>query len=55
MNDRYDAKTGKPGVPCDGFAPYCGMDLADSDTNDGTFQPWMNKWASLLHSYGVVD
>ena len=23
----------------------CGMDLADSDTNDGTFQPWMTKWA----------
>jgi hypothetical protein len=21
------------------------MDLADSDTNDGTFQPWMTKWA----------
>ena len=38
----YDAKTGKPGEPCaakPGFNPYCGMDLADSDTNDGTFQP----------------
>ena len=41
----YDVKTGKPGGPCVGFDPYCGMDLADSDTNDGTFQPWMTKWA----------
>eukprot|EP00729_Bicosta_minor_P004501 gene4501-32576_t len=24
---------------------WCGMDLVDSDTNDGTFQPWMTKWA----------
>lgn len=41
----YDPKTGQPGAPCEGFTPYCGMDLADSDTNDGTFQPWMTKWA----------
>jgi hypothetical protein len=41
----YDPKTGQPGAPCEGFTPYCGMDLADSDANDGTFQPWMTKWA----------
>eukprot|EP01047_Picozoa_sp_COSAG01_P066864 COSAG01_NODE_9318_length_2484_cov_33.445219_1_plen_159_part_10 len=42
----YDPKTpGKPGPPCEGFSPYCGMDLADSDTNDGSFQPWMTRWA----------
>ena len=35
----YDPKTGTAGKPCEGFDPYCGMDLADSDTNDGTFQP----------------
>lgn len=41
----YDPATGHAGKPCEGFVPYCGMDLADSDTNDGTFQPWMTKWA----------
>ena len=44
----YDPKTGHQGVPCEQHGtsnPYCGMDLADSDTNDGTFQPWMTKWA----------
>lgn len=52
----FDPVTGAPGAPCPDHpvpanapvteqSPYCGMDLADSDTNDGTFQPWMNRWA----------
>ena len=43
---QYDGKTGRPGPQCNpkpaptdpvyAQGPYCGMDLADSDTNDGT-------------------
>ena len=67
----YNASDGGPGKMCPGRVkndhddpllqwPYCGLDLADSDTNDGTFQPWMTKWAgkngpegSWLNKYRV--
>lgn len=44
---QYNSTTGSQGQKCSltKFDPYCGMDLADSNTNDGTFQPWMSRWA----------
>ena len=59
----YNATTGTAGRPCpdpgpkgwpDAYGdtpamwPYCGMDLADSDTNDGTFQPWVRRIFDLF-------
>jgi len=53
---KYDPRTGGPGSRCQPVrgpeGVYCGMDLVDSDSNDGGFQPWMTKWSGKLGPEG---